>query len=397
MARFFTYTSMKRLLMAILVYSFIVSIFVGSLAEEPIPAPTAVSYTDYNNSTANDEEKIYLGLYSTTEPQSIQANDLYNLKKILYENGYYEAAGVNNSEISWQSNQLDEITLNALREYCIRNNCSQFDNQLGLTYGAWWRINSGEIINLNAPQVEEEDGYKEIKWEESGENLTQIIDRLYELEYLENRSHDVYDKEVRDALEAFGKNNGLQDYYEHDGTDEVRSIDADIQRVLFSQDANKKPAPKKGGLREYFMQPVPIAGLSIPMLVIWCVGLVVLVAGILAAIYLFMPSDSKKAGKSKKNLVHFDIAYNGKNQRTEAEITKTLKIGRGIGNFPLDLTDTKISRRHCELYYANDMLMLRDYSANGTIVNGKTVHNAEEILKSGYELIIGDHHITVNY
>lgn len=396
MLRAFTSRTAKQFLAAVLFLAALFALCAAALAEQPTPVPTPVSYTDYNNNTPDNDKKIYLGLYNTTQPQSQPANDLYSLKKLLYENGYFEAVGVASAEIGWQNNMLDDSTLNALREYCLRNRLSEYDNQLGLTYGAWWRISSGEIINLNAP---EETGtvYREIRWGEGGEGLTAILDRLYELGYLENRAHEVYDGDVRDALEQFGQNNGLQDYYSQDGEDSVRSISEDLQRVLFSEDASRKPEPKKGGLPEYFMKKVEIAGLKLPMLALWCIGLAVLVACVLAAIYFFMPSDSRKKDKHRKNVVRFDIAYEGKTQRTEAEITKSLKIGRGVGNFPLDLSDTEISRRHCELYYLNGVLMLRDYSTFGTYINDKFVHNKEDILKSGDVLVIGKHKITVTF
>lgn len=398
MAKKFSNGIGKRLTAAALFVTVFLAISPSATAEQPSPEPTPVYYTDYNSKTDDDHKKIYLGLYNETEPQSSQANDLYTLRKLLSANGYYAAIGItNNEDINWYSNSLDANTLNALREYCIRNDISEYDSQLGLTYGAWWQLSSGQIINLLAPAAEEQ-GYSEILWGEKSDNLTQIIDRLYELGYLDNRAHDVYDSGVRDALEDFGKYNGLQDYYREDSGDEVRSINEEMQRVLFSEDANAKPEPKKGGLSDYFMRPVTIAGLTMSMLVLWCIGLGMLVVCILAAIYFFMPSDSKKNGKSKKkNVIHFDIAYNGKIQQTEAEIVKTLKIGRGVGNFPLDLSDTQISRRHCELYYSNEVLMLRDYSSNGTLVNGKPLHNAEVILKSGDAIVIGNHTITITY
>ena len=68
-----------------------------------------------------------------------------------------------------------------------------------------------------------------------------------------------------------------------------------------------------------------------------------------------------------------------------------------MGKFPLNLEDAKISRRHCELYYLNGALMLRDYSSNGTTVNGKPVHNAECLLSSGDVIAIGNHTITITF
>ena len=107
---------------------------------------------------------------------------------------------------------------------------------------------------------------------------------------------------------------------------------------------------------------------------------------------------ARKGGKgAAKNTLRFSITFQGKTEETETQIVKSLKIGRGIGNFPLNMEDTMISRRHCELYYNNNALMLRDYSSNGTMVNGKSVHNAECLLASGDEIIIGNHTIVVRF
>ena len=48
----------------------------------------------------------------------------------------------------------------------------------------------------------------------------------------------------------------------------------------------------------------------------------------------------------------------------------TLRIGREMNTLPINPADHAISRKHCELYYMNDVLMLRDFSSNGTIING---------------------------
>lgn len=384
-----------RITAVVSILAFLLILSSSALAQTttPTPAPTPVSYAEYNESVSDVNLKIYIGLYCVTEPHSQQSDDLYKLKTVLFHNGYY--GDVDSGSIDWYSQMLDSETLNAVREYCMYNQVPEYDNQWGLTYGAWWAISSGSIIDLNNPDGDAAgEVYADIPWGEGGEGLTAILDRLYELGYLDNRAHAVYDEDVRDALQAFGESNGLQDYF---AQDEHRAIGADLQRVLFSKDAKAKPAPKKASASDYFMRPVSIAGLQLPMLAVWCIGLAVLVACVLAAIYFFMPSDAKKTDKRKKNTVRFDISYNGKTLRTESQITKTLKIGRGVGNFPLDPSDTEISRRHCELYYLNTTLMLRDYSSFGTLVNGKMVHNAEEILKNGDVLTIGRHNITIAF
>lgn len=59
--------------------------------------------------------------------------------------------------------------------------------------------------------------------------------------------------------------------------------------------------------------------------------------------------------------------------------------------------DTRISRKHCDIYYLNRNLMLRDHSSNGTYVNGKLLLNGEHVLTSGDVLKVGHHTITIYF
>ena len=153
------------------------------------------------------------------------------------------------------------------------------------------------------------------------------------------------------------------------------------------------PNDDRNPIVRFFTEPVDVFGLQLSRLAVWCVGLAVLVLCVLAIIYFFVPSDRQGA----KNVVRFAITYNGMTQEVEAQITKELKIGRGIGKFPLDLNDQSVSRKHCDIYYRNGALMLRDHSTYGTVVNGVVVKDGETMLNNGDVLKIGEHIVQVTF
>ncbi len=71
----------------------------------------------------------------------------------------------------------------------------------------------------------------------------------------------------------------------------------------------------------------------------------------------------------------------------------TLKVGRAEDS-DLIIASTRVSRHHCEVVNEGTRLVVRDKaSANGTLVNGKKVH--EQVLQAGDELQIGPLTFTV--
>ena len=364
-----------------------------SAALSEAPSPTPVSYTEYNNETEDIPSKVRYGLYVVLEGD--ERNELFNVKNKLYNFGYY-----GNNPANRTGNYLDENDLLAVVDCWIRNTSEIYPApSYGLTYGALDLILNGEIINLTVVETptEEPFQYADIPWGEGGEALVNVVNRLYDLHYLEDHDIRTYDDTIHDAIALFGQYNGFQNYY---SDDETRPITAHLQEVLMGESAKElppaEPEPTVGGARGYFTRKVSIAGKGVSMLVLWSIGLFVLVVSILAAVYFFLPPDGRKK-PSKKYRVSFSITYRGETQEIDVEIIKPLKIGRGVGNFPINLEDTKISRQHCELYFQNDVLMLRDYSANGTTVDGKPINNAECILNSGSVIVIGDHIITITF
>lgn len=67
---------------------------------------------------------------------------------------------------------------------------------------------------------------------------------------------------------------------------------------------------------------------------------------------------------------------------------RTVTIGRDVGTL-IQLEDSEVSRRHCQLSPVPDGLRVIDMkSRNGTLVNGKRVSNA--VVQDGGEIQVGD-------
>lgn len=352
---------------------------------EPAPAPTPVDYTEYDATHPERDDKIRIGLYYPLgNGDQATIDTLYQIRQTLSSVGYY-----GNTEPNYGSNMLDQSDLNAISVCWRTKTGTNYPTNLGLTYAAM------DLILQGPDPTEAPHEYADIRWHEGSPELPAVLERLNRLGYLQDRAHDVYDEAVRDAMREFGRNNGFPSHYDEDPE---APITVQLQQMLLEKDEKEldpMPTATEPPKVPYFERTVTVAGLHLPMLAVWGIGLVVLIAGVLLIVYLFMPSE-KKAENRTKNTVHFRITYGGKTQQTNIEIEKALKIGRGIGDFPLNLEDAKISRRHCELYYLNDTLMLRDYSSNGTKINGKLIHDAECMLANGDVIEIGDHTIVIS-
>ena len=270
---------------------------------EVTPEPTPVEYGRFNESVPNREDKVYLGLYCPIAGDDNQAaQDLYQVRQTMQHGGYYKS----NVSPRYGVAQLDQNDLDAIQEYWFRHTGTNYPTGLGLTYGALDMI----LTPVNPTQPPHE--YKDIPWQQGSDDLKDILERLYDLKYITDRSHQVYDADVREAIRAFAANNGFPSYYINDTEDNVRPITVDLQRELLETDIKNlhEATEAEPSKVSYFLRKVKIGDMQVSMLVLWGVGLVVLVAGVLLVIYLFVPSD-KNTEKQKKRIVHFTIDYKG--------------------------------------------------------------------------------------
>ena len=386
---------------------------IPALADNESSFPDGIDYMfklyesfDYNSSDPNERDYF-------------QA--LSELKAQLEEKGYYGRSATKDDTA--QIVTYDEATHNAILKMCEENGISfpEGARPLGLPKDTWLDITDRKdsIRDLNV-EDDPSAGMALIVWEQSGENVYRLQERLILLGYLDefekNESGSVYyHHQMRDAVNRFLEVNTRFGSYDQVA---AQGISPELQDFILNSDLvlpNPTPTPEPVITPE----PTPEPGFSqrmrghltssnkqlhVPNYVLWIAGLVIVVLIVLAVIYFFVPShdDEAKTGRTRRRkgssqVVEFTITYGDKTEMYTCVISKVLHIGRNVGSFPLDLTDADLSRRHCELYYLNDRLMLRDYSTNGTRVNDRLVSNSEVQLNSGDTLIIGHHRITVAF
>ena len=141
----------------------------------------------------------------------------------------------------------------------------------------------------------------------------------------------------------------------------------------------------------------------------WIVGGVIVVAGLIfLLIRVFSSGKGKNDAAAPEGIsggvssgggrqVSMEVRYKGSYRQENVNVDKPLRIGRNERTLPLDPSDSDISRQHCQMSFRGDTLILRDYSTNGTEVNGQSFHNCECVVHSGDTLRIGHHEITVRF
>ena len=359
--------------------------------------------------------------------------EILRLKDRLLEYGYYPSL-VSTNDI--EGIMLDEITLDAIREACAVNDLPY--SGYGITHVAWDSIMGGLIVPHPTPTPEptavptsdpsgktSEGGYPHIAWGDTV-NTNAIISiqaLLDDLGYLSNYTPGVYSWELRDAIDLFCKFNKIA--YDQSAP-ENNGISPIFQQMLFNEDKQwtpfttpepvievtptPEPSVEPGKLdkiRTYFLGTVSVGGIGIPTLALWILCLLIIILCIVMAVHFFVPSKKSSENSSSAvtrfsasrspaaTHVDFYIECDGGQWTHAADLGPAVKIGRNIGSFPLQLSDTQVSRKHCEIYNMNGSIMLRDYSGNGTLINGRMCHHTEYVLTSGDVLEFGRHRVTV--
>ena len=333
--------------------------------------------------------------------------ELKDVKSNLYKNGYYDQKF---DRAVLEDFTLDDWTMNAIARFARENPdepCYDGHGE-GLTQKAMWDLLHNPIksleITYDAPVSPD---YRPIsdRDEDAGDEIARIQEQLIRLNYLKAQDSGYSARKltpaVFDALRMFLEKNGRSDLFD------AHVIGSDAQEVLFDENALPNTMGAIEKLRDYFLTKTVLFGLMVPTLVIWILGLLLLIACVIAIIYFFgssevakdqRPDGQKSTPKPKKGKkLKFEITYQNDHKSCERVLDGTLEIGRNTDGLPLNPEDSEISRKHCELYFKQKSLMLRDISSYGTSVNGELVHNAEHLLKSGDVFVIGSHAIRVTW
>lgn len=320
--------------------------------------------------------------FMVDDDPSIIDVDIINFKAKLNELGFY-SAGVTESVL--QAKVLDDLTMAAVKEVCRLNpEFTYYDD--GVTNALYWRI-MGET---EGPLVTPDKGeYETIPQGAGGDAVTQVQNRLNQLGYDAVGGEfipGVYDSAVQKAIDAFVSRNKLV-YEKKDG------ITAELQKALFSDDALSY-APTGFFVRvvDFVKDSSEVFGVNVPNVVFVLVGFIFVCVIVVLVFWL--------TGKKKpveEGAVRFTVEYEGETFTYSADGKSRVRIGRGVGKFPLNMDDKSISREHCEIIPENGGMTLRDTSSFGTTVNGTLCHRDSRTLHSGDVLEIGKHRITVQF
>lgn len=335
--------------------------------------------------------------------------DLVDMKSLLYDNHYYPS---NTPKDAIESNYFDGYTLKALRRCCEKNGL-EFD-EYGVTTDTYFAIIRGDILDAEATpspgDLSPEEAFPRLfPMVTDGPNahVSQLQRQLKDLGYCTRDDGSeimlqpgLYDESMYEAIVLFCEQNGYTvpplDPGIIESSLQAAIMESKAPRVLPTPTPEPTVDPGPGGLVGFFLKQVSVLGLTMPNWAAWLVGLALLVALGAVAMYFFMPRKDKDASaKGSTGAIQFVIEYKGKKKEYRCNIDHTLKIGRNVGDFPIDTSDRTLSGKHCEIYYSGKTLMIRDYSTNGTYVNNKNCSKGEYALHSGDTIKIGDHVITI--
>lgn len=282
--------------------------------------------------------------------------------------------------------QYDETLQKALYLFCDANSITPDDGGINNTmYNAI--MSDGAIAKPVLP----------IHPGESSDEIELLQKNLYELNCYVGlvRSGNVCDDAMIQAVARFAEANSI----DFNGTE----ITPAIQNAILGEKATAwvEPEPEKVN---WFLQSANVFGLSVPRYAVVIVALLVVAGLAVLLISTFSkdkPGEASISGKVSSGSdeganVELQVIYHGTTLgKYRKKITTPIHIGRGFNVIPLDQSDLSISKNHCQLSFHDGTLFLRDFSRNGTRVNGISVHNGESVVRNNAEIEVGDHRIIV--
>lgn len=317
--------------------------------------------------------------------------ELINFKGKLNEYGFY-VSGIGEDMLR-NGEVLDGATMAAVQKVHELNPDLPYSDQ-GVCIELYWRVmgfnNDGKA--LVTPLCEPVVQYKLLEPGVSDPAVGELQMRLSNLGYDEEAgfryTSELFDDELGRAVAAFVKENNFYGYDAEDG------VTAELQELIFSQDAAAY-TPEKGTLFQRVMgfltDGSPILGFEIPNAALLALGFALLCVIVVLVLRLVSPG---KPGASGPQL-RFQVEFEGEETSYVLPMAPVIEIGRSVGSFPLNMRDDSISRRHCEIHCDKGRMTLVDHSSFGTKVNGELCHEAERPLRSGDQLEVGKHKITV--
>ena len=350
------------------------------------------------------EVEEYGAKYMRSDEAWMMDVDIIDFKVRLYDLGFY-SAGVGSDTL--QSMKLDDLTMAAVKLVCTYNPDLTYYND-GVSNALYWRVMGLTDGDLKTPLDED---YRTLEPGDSGEAVTKVQNRLNQLGYGADGAAfepGVYDDRLQSAVEDFARCNNY--VYEQDG-----SVSVELQKLLFSEEAQAYSAKDagKGTISErvfgYLSARGKLLGVTLPNYALWLIGFVLLCVIVLLAVKLASPGAEKQetpkkgAGaalqerKLRPGEIRFKVEYGSETYVYYGSMKSYVRIGRATGDFPLNMNDESVSRKHCEIYREGSELMLRDYSSYGTMINGEMCRHSQHVLHSGDVIEVGRHRIEIEF
>ena len=366
-----------RILRITLLLSLLLALLPWALAAET-PAPT-VEPTTVPMDMVDHELQYYLFEHDSQ-------GHVLDLKSALNDFGYYPSAAQDGDK---RSDFLDSITMVALERCCKLNNLPY--DPYGVTTEAYFAITNRQIIDQTKPTptpspMGDDALYHPIAVNESSDAVTALQGQLKKLGYAIDPNTGepvelqlgVYTREMQQIIAFYCRENNLNVPGLNDPiSPQLQGTIMKDTKVYVLPTPTPEPTPTSNGkIIDYFTAPRTLFGkITMPTWGVWLVAMALVAAIVLVMIYFFMPGSSdsgKKKGGKRGGKIKFIIEYDGKKKEYSCDIDHTLKI-----------------------YYSGKTLMIRDYSTNGTFVNGKACNAGEYALHSGDTIKIGAHTLTI--
>ena len=387
---------MKRFVALLAVAVLALALLSGALADTtPTPAPTP----EPTRVPEPSDGQVYQYLLFDWDPNG----HLLELKGILNDRKWYVST-VPKENIS--SNFFDRDTLNTINACCRKHGLPT--SEFGIVQESYVRIMNRQIVGpddeLTVGIDTPAENIPPIKPYDTGNaSVTRLQQKLSELRYdvrdWRNRLYHLtpgsYDEEMRAMLQDYVRVRNFQ----WDG----QEIPGELQSMILNDNIAKQDREVQdyGKTAQYFMKKVKTLGIWMPRFAEWMVVLLLLAAAVILGIYFFRPAPAEGAAPAaatpQGSSVEFTIEYNGERRVHRLNIADTLSIGRAFRELPLDVTDQKISKQHCEICRSGNGYILRDHSTNGTVVNGRPYSHSEVMLHAGDRIKIGSHNITIRF
>ena len=334
--------------------------------DEKLPAPKVTP-----TPTPAPSPTVFIGYAETGD------NRINELQARLEQLGYLEVG-------HYTVGTYDENLQKALYVFCDVNTVNPDPN--GINHAMYTAIMSQDA---KAKPIQP------IHLGDKSDTVEQLQKNLYTLNCYTGleRSGNICDGAMMQAVRRFAEANNIS----FDGFE----ITAAIQNAILGEKATAwvQPKPEK---QNWFMQKADIFGMKVARFIV--VIIAVLIAGGVAVLFINTFSGKNKGAASGRPFsgedaganVELEVTYQGMVLgRYRKNITTPIHIGRGFNVIPLNPNDMRVSKNHCQLSYHDNTLFLRDFSRNGSRINGISVHNGENVVRNNAEIEIGDHIIKV--